>query len=88
MEERDPGGLPLAQRLVTAFTGRFLDIQFTIHPSGLPHESAGKSSNVSWAAKEVERKYHERLDSKEVLVTIIDSQYSRVARKDKTDVGR
>jgi hypothetical protein len=71
MEERDPDALSVAKQLTLEYTHRFLEIQPTFHPFGIPGESAGKSSNVSWAAQEVMAKYNGDLD---VLVTVMDSE--------------
>lgn len=75
MEERDPNGLTVAQNLIQLFSGKFRGVQFTVHPTGLPGEAPGKSSNVSWAAKQIERKYLNNPDWSSVLVTVMDSQY-------------
>ena len=76
MEERDPNGANVAQNLIQLFSGKFHEMQYTVHPSGLPGEAPGKSSNVSWAAKQVERKYLNDPDWASVLVTVMDSQCS------------
>jgi len=76
MEERDPNALSTATMLRAAFSRHFRDIQFTMHPSGLPGEAPGKSSNIGWAAKEVERKYQDSTNWKDVMVTVMDSRTS------------
>ncbi|OCT46515.1 sphingomyelinase family [Cladophialophora carrionii] len=73
MEERDPKGSKVAQSLITLFSGKFRDMQYTVHPAGLPGEAPGKSSNVSWAAKQIERKYLNNPNWSSVLVTVMDS---------------
>lgn len=73
MEERDPNGVNVAQNLIQLFSGKFREIQFTIHPAGLPGEAPGKSSNVSWAGKEIEQKYMNGPDWSSVLITVMDS---------------
>lgn len=74
MEERDPNGVSVAQSLIQLFSGSFREIQFTVHPAGLPGEAPGKSSNVSWAARQIERKYVNDPDWSSVLITVMDSQ--------------
>lgn len=74
MEARDPDGESTAKHLQTTFAGRFLDLRYTVHPGDIPGESPGKSSNVSWAAKDVERRYQNNLAWKDVLVTVMDSK--------------
>lgn len=70
MEERDANAQTSAATLISEYEHRFLDMQSTLHPAGIPGESAGKSSNVSWAVQEVMAKYNGRGD---VLVTVMDS---------------
>jgi hypothetical protein len=74
MEARDSNGVHVAERLIQLFSGKFRDLQYTVHPAGLPGEAPGKSSNVSWAAKHVERKYVNNPDWSSVLVTVMDSR--------------
>ncbi|KAJ9602457.1 hypothetical protein H2200_013000 [Cladophialophora chaetospira] len=73
MEERDPNATTVAQILMQLFTGKFREMQWTVHPADLPGEAPGKSSNVSWAAKQVERKYLNNPDWSSVLVSVMDS---------------
>jgi hypothetical protein len=77
MEERDPNGGNVAQNLIRLFSGKFRDMQYTIHPAGLPGEAPGKSSNVSWAAKQIEQKYLNNPNWTSVLVTVMDSRCSK-----------
>ncbi|RMZ86575.1 hypothetical protein DV736_g6198, partial [Chaetothyriales sp. CBS 134916] len=73
MEERDSSARSISSQMKILYTGRFMNITVTFHPAGLPGETAGKSSNVSWAAREVIRSYSEESVQKDVLVTIMDS---------------
>lgn len=73
MEERDPSATCTAEQLLLQFAGYFYNIQYTVHPSDIPGESAGKSSNVSWAAKEMDFKYKSHPAPNNVLVTVMDS---------------
>ncbi|KIW30612.1 uncharacterized protein PV07_06345 [Cladophialophora immunda] len=73
MEERDPNGVNVAQNLIQLFAGKFREMQYTVHPAGLPGEAPGKSSNVSWAARQIEQKYLNDLNWSSVLVTVMDS---------------
>lgn len=50
-EDREVGAGDKALRLMREFDGSFYDMQFTLHPGDLAGEAAGKSSNVSWAAR-------------------------------------
>jgi hypothetical protein len=76
MEERDPNGVTVAKILIQLFAGKFRELQYTLHPAGLPGEVPGKSSNVSWAAKKIQRKYLNSPDWSSVLVTVMDSKCS------------
>ena len=78
MEERDSNGVTVAQNLMQLFSTKFREMQYTVHPAGLPGEAPGKSSNVSWAAKQIERKYLNTPDWTSVLVTVMDSEWSKV----------
>ena len=73
MEERDPSALATATALLAQYQSRFATMEYTIHPACLPGESAGKSSNVSWAAHRIMSIYTDRCD---VLVTVLDSTVS------------
>lgn len=61
-----------ATYLIAALRHCFLDLCYTLHPSGLPNEAPGKSSNESWAARQVCKDYANIKDNKEVVVTIMD----------------
>ena len=74
MEERDPDGVKVATNLIQLFAGKFREMQYTLHLAGLPGEVPGKSSNVSWAAKQIQRKYLNSPDWSSVLVTVMDSK--------------
>lgn len=74
MEERDPQAIKVAEELVFKFRPSFLGIQYCMHPSDIPGESLGKSANVAWAAREVEKKYLGQPDFRDVLVTVMDSE--------------
>jgi hypothetical protein len=51
MEAREAGAEAKAERLVRAFSGRFLHVGIALHPAGIPGELAGKSSNQAWAGR-------------------------------------
>ena len=76
MEARDPNASSVANQLLLMFKHRFKDMQYTTHPEGLIGEAPGKSSNISWAAKEVQRKYYGSPNFKDVLLTVMDSGVS------------
>ena len=74
MEARDPNASAVANQLLSLFKTRFRDMQHTVHPEGLAGEAPGKSSNISWAAKEVQRKYYGSPNFKDILLTVMDSR--------------
>lgn len=74
MEDRDPDAIKVAEELVSRYSPSFLGIQYCLHPSDIPGESQGKSANVGWAAREVEKKYLGRPNFRDVLVTVMDSE--------------
>ena len=73
MEARDLNAVTVASTLITAFKHRFEDMQYTVHPAGLPGEVPAKSSNINWASKQVRKKYHGHVAWKDVLLTVMDS---------------
>ena len=73
MEERDPKASSVAGTLISLFKEQFRDMQFTTHPGGLNGEVPGKSSNISWAARQVSAKYAGNALWEDVLLTVMDS---------------
>jgi hypothetical protein len=73
MEARDPKAASVAETLLFTFQNLFRHIQYTMHPEDLAGEAPGKSSNISWAAKEVQRKYYSTSAWKDVMLTVMDS---------------
>lgn len=51
MEVREAGAADKARQLQQEFAGSFADFCVTLHPSGIPGEVPGKSSNEDWAAR-------------------------------------
>lgn len=73
MEQREINGELKALNLIQTFVKRFRSIAFTMHPSDIPGESAGKGSNVAWAARELSRNYTMAM-RKNVVITGIDGE--------------
>jgi hypothetical protein len=59
--------------LISEFVKKFRSIDFTIHPSDIPGESAGKGSNAAWCARKLSEKYT-MAQRKDVLITGIDGE--------------
>ncbi|KAI9202182.1 glycosyl transferase family group 2-domain-containing protein [Polychytrium aggregatum] len=70
MEASESGSELKANDLIAAFRNKFLFIDFTQHPSGLVGEIRGKSSNVSWAARQMSIKIEDRNDH---VYTVMDA---------------
>lgn len=69
MEMAEEGSEQKAIALVEKYKDKFLGIIYTLHPTGLPGEIRGKSSNTSFAARHL---VGSRPDSREIL-TIMDA---------------
>ncbi|KAJ3118226.1 hypothetical protein HK100_000656 [Physocladia obscura] len=69
MEEADPLAEKTAMLLVSRYIDCFLQIVYTIHPRNLAGETAGKHSNVSWAARQMASKSK---SVKSDLLTVMD----------------
>lgn len=72
MEQRESNAETKALRFVNEFQKKFRSIDFTIHPSDIPGELAGKGSNMAWAARKLSEKYSVGR-RKDVIVTSIDA---------------
>ncbi|KAG6362133.1 hypothetical protein INS49_010362 [Diaporthe citri] len=72
MESRENNVELKAMGLVQEFIKKFRSIDFTIHPSDIPGESAGKGSNMAWAVRKLSEKYSMEA-RKDVIVTGIDA---------------
>lgn len=73
MEQREPNVDAKAVSLKEEYAARFRSIQYTVHPSDIPGESAGKGSNVAWAARKLSERYSTE-ERKNVIVTGIDGE--------------
>jgi hypothetical protein len=74
MEQREPNVEAKALMLTEEYATKFRSIHFTIHPADIPGESAGKGSNVAWAARKLSERYP--LDQRrDVIVTGIDGKW-------------
>lgn len=74
MEQREPNAESKAAGLVQKFESKFRSIDFSLHPSDIPGESAGKGSNIGWAARTLSTNYALE-DRHNVIVTGIDGTY-------------
>ncbi|KAF4975414.1 hypothetical protein FZEAL_7793 [Fusarium zealandicum] len=72
MEQREEDADTKALGLIQEFAKKFRSITFTLHPSDIPGEAAGKGSNAAWAACKLSAKYSMGV-RKNVIVTGIDA---------------
>ncbi|KAJ3100600.1 hypothetical protein HDU97_002130 [Phlyctochytrium planicorne] len=70
MEENEAEGESKAQSLVRLYADHFYDIVYTIHPKDIPGEIRGKSTNVSWAARQMVRMSK---DIRSEVMTVMDA---------------
>lgn len=75
MEQRDPDAEITATALIITFASSFHNISFTLHPGDVSGEVAGKSSNVSWAARQLSHNYTDYGSRKRCIITVMDCQY-------------
>ncbi|KAJ5775083.1 uncharacterized protein N7511_000094 [Penicillium nucicola] len=89
MEQNENLAVEKASRLVSSFENSFLNIQSTFHPAGIQGEIAGKSSNVSFAARKIAEIYREslQLESCKVMVTVMDAD-THLSRDYFTEIRR
>jgi hypothetical protein len=71
MEHRESGAETKALGLIQEFTKKFRFLDFTLHPSDIPDEAAGKGSNLAWAARKLSERYSVVV-RKNVIITGID----------------
>ena len=72
MEQRDPDAESTAVQLIKIFSAKFRTISFTLHPGDISGEVAGKSSNVSWAARQLSHNYMDNELRKRCIITVMD----------------
>ncbi|KAJ3201407.1 hypothetical protein HDU67_001363, partial [Dinochytrium kinnereticum] len=70
MEETEADSEDKARSLMRLYADHFYDIVYTIHPKNIAGEIRGKSSNVSWAAKQMTRLSK---DPKGEILTVMDA---------------
>ena len=75
MEQRDPGAKSQAENLIQHFNEAFHSMSYTLHPGDISGEVAGKSSNVSWAARQLSHNYVDTESRKNCIITIMDCEY-------------
>ena len=71
MEQREHNAEFKAMSLISEFLRKFRSIEYTMHPPDRAGESAGKGSNMAWAARKLSENYLLGM-RKDVVVTGID----------------
>ena len=74
MEEKEKEASQKARDLIEMFQAKFYNMSFTIHPSNIPGEAQGKSSNESWAANQAINHYPNEVKGN-VLITVMDGKF-------------
>jgi mannose-6-phosphate isomerase class I len=74
MEEKEDKSAFKAQNLITTFTQSFYKMSYTVHPSNIPGEAQGKSSNESWAGKQACKDYSDPALKPNIIMTTMDGQ--------------
>jgi hypothetical protein len=80
MEQGETGCDAKAAVLINEYTKQFRSIEYTVHPRNIDGEAQGKSSNLCWVAKYINRKYSEEILKRNILVTVIDCKQFRTFR--------
>ena len=73
MEQRELSAESKALGLIESYVKRFRSMDYTLHPSDIPGESAGKGSNMGWAARKLSAQYPVDI-RRDVIVTGIDCE--------------
>ena len=74
MEEREKNATAKATALIGAWSSSFFNMSFTLHTYGLPNEAPGKSSNESWAARQIISDYPSTTRKQDIVVTTMDGE--------------
>ena len=80
MEQRDPDAEITATALIITFANSFHNISLTLHPGDISGEVAGKSSNVSWAARQLSHNYADYDSRQRCIITVMDCEYCHGTR--------
>jgi hypothetical protein len=81
MEQRDPDAKATAEVLINSFKGAFRNMSYTLHPSDISGEVAGKSSNVSWAARQLSHNYVDTESRRNCVITVMDCKFFFLLKK-------
>ncbi|MBI2096141.1 MAG: glycosyltransferase family 2 protein [Candidatus Taylorbacteria bacterium] len=73
-ERAGDGAREIGRRMLEKYSGRFGDLIFTVHPSGVPGELAGKGANISYAIEEARKRILDKrqIAYRDVIVSAFD----------------
>ncbi|CAK4024836.1 hypothetical protein AC578_2731 [Lecanosticta acicola] len=87
MEEKEEKAASKAAAICGTFEKSFYRMSYTVHPSNIPGEAQGKSSNEAWAAREIMEDYPDELTRQNTIITTMDADthlssryFSQIAR--------
>ncbi|CZT14398.1 uncharacterized protein RCC_00375 [Ramularia collo-cygni] len=80
VEEKEENVAFKAASICQTFGDSFLRCTFTVHPSNLPGEAQGKSSNESWAGKQIMKDFPDEHVRRDLIVTTMDADTHLSAR--------
>jgi len=87
MEQRDPHAVSTARTLIERFESSFRSISYTLHPGDIVGEVAGKSSNVSWSARQLSNNYTEAEVRRNVIISVMDCKCYQTLTNIRRDQG-
>lgn len=73
MEQGEKGCEEKAEKIKALYAHRFANIYHTVHPSGIPGEARGKSSNEAWATTYYYKHLMKAGDQRYELFTVMDA---------------
>lgn len=74
MEQKEENSASKAMDLIKMFDKSFLRMSYTVHPSNIPGEAQGKSSNEAWAAKQAMKDYTDDAVKQNTIFTVMDGR--------------
>lgn len=74
MEEKEENVAFKAASICQTFGDSFLRCSFTVHPANIPGEAQGKSSNESWAAKQIMKDFPDEHMRRDLIITTMDGE--------------
>lgn len=72
VEEKEENVAFKAAGICQTFASSFLRCSYTVHPSNIPGEAQGKSSNESWAARQIMKDFPDEHVRQNLVVTTMD----------------